>query len=121
VFTYSYEASTPSATAGKLVDQAVMEARRDEIMELQQGISLRKNQTFVGKTMPMLVEGYGDGMSIGRSYRDAPEIDGLIIVPGELPVGEIVPVRIDGAMAYDLTGTVDLVSSRGIVIETAVS
>lgn len=121
VFTYSYEASTPSATAGKLVDQAVMEARRDEIMELQQGISLRKNQTFVGKTMPMLVEGYGDGVSIGRSYRDAPEIDGLIIVPGELPLGEIVPVRIDGAMAYDLTGRVDVVSSKGIVIETAVS
>jgi len=121
VFTYSYEASTPSATAGKLVEQAVMEARRDEIMELQQGISLRKNQTFVGKTLPMLVEGYGDGVSIGRSYRDAPEIDGLIIVPGELPLGEIVPVRIDGAMAYDLTGTVDVVSSKGIVLKTAVS
>ncbi len=109
VFTYSYEASTPSATAGKLVAQEVMEARRDEIMELQQGISLRKNQSFVGKTLPTLIEGHGDGISIGRSYRDAPEIDGLVVVPGEWPLGEIVPVRIDGAMAYDLTGVVEVV------------
>jgi ribosomal protein S12 methylthiotransferase len=43
-------------------------------------------------------------LTVGRSYRDAPEIDGLVIVPGELPLGEIVPVRIDGAMTYDLTG-----------------
>ena len=41
-------------------------------------------------------------LSVGRSYRDAPEIDGMVIVPGELPVGEIVPVRISGAMLYDL-------------------
>ncbi len=111
VFTYSFEASTPSAMAGNLVVPEVMEERRDEIMVLQQGISLRKNQYFVGRILPMLVEGHGDGISIGRSYRDAPEIDGLIVVPDELPLGEIVPVRIDGAMAYDLTG----------VVETAVS
>jgi ribosomal protein S12 methylthiotransferase len=46
-------------------------------------------------------------ISVGRSYRDAPEIDGMVLVEGELPVGEIVPVRITGAMAYDLIGTVD--------------
>jgi ribosomal protein S12 methylthiotransferase len=53
----------------------------------------------------MLVEGYGDGVSVGRTYRDAPEIDGLVFVSGELPLGEIVPVHIDGAMVYDLTAT----------------
>ena len=73
-------------------------------MELQKKISLEKNQEFVGKSLPVLVEGFGDGISVGRSYRDAPEIDGLVIIPGELPIGEIVPIRIDGAMAYDLTG-----------------
>jgi ribosomal protein S12 methylthiotransferase len=57
----------------------------------------------VGRVLPVLVEGYGDNVSIGRSYRDAPEIDGLVLIPGELPLGEIVPVRIDGAMTYDLT------------------
>ena len=41
---------------------------------------------------------------VGRTYRDAPEIDGLVLIPGELPLGELVPVRIDGAMTYDLTG-----------------
>lgn len=103
-FTYSYEASTPSATAAWQVPQAVKEARRDELMALQQQISLTRNQTQVGRVLDVLVEGYGDGLTIGRSYRDAPEIDGLVIVPGELPLGEIVPVRIDGAMTYDLTG-----------------
>lgn len=103
-FTYSYEASTPSATASWQVPEEVKEARRDELMALQQPISLAKNQEQVGKILPVLIEGHGDGVSVGRSYRDAPEIDGLVIIPGELPLGEMVPVKIDGAMTYDLTG-----------------
>jgi ribosomal protein S12 methylthiotransferase len=103
-FTYSYEASTPSATVAPQVPEAVKEARRDALMELQQTISLARNQAQVGRVLPVLVEGTGDGVSVGRCYRDAPEIDGMVFVPGELPVGEIVPVRIDGAMTYDLTG-----------------
>jgi len=51
-----------------------------------------------------LVEGFDNGISIGRSYRDAPEIDGLVLVEGELPVGEISPVQITGALIHDLTG-----------------
>lgn len=108
-FTYSYEASTPSGQLPNQVPEEVKEARRDELMALQQAISLAKNQAQVGRVLPVLVDGVGDGVSVGRSYRDAPEIDGMVIVPGELPVGEIVPVRIDGAMTYDLTGTPDLV------------
>jgi len=108
VFTYSYEASTPSATVSWQVPEAVKEARRDELMTIQQHISLARNQAQVGRTLPILVEGYGDNVSIGRTYRDAPEIDGLVLVPGELPLGEMIPVRIDGAMVYDLTGTPDL-------------
>ncbi|MCB9421840.1 MAG: 30S ribosomal protein S12 methylthiotransferase RimO [Ardenticatenaceae bacterium] len=103
-FTYSYEASTPSANVSWQVPEEVKLARQEELMALQQPISLAKNQALVGHTLPILVEGYGDGVSIGRSYRDAPEIDGYVIVPGELPLGEIVPIRIDGAMNYDLTG-----------------
>ena len=105
VFTYSYEASTPSAKVSWQVPDDVKEARRDKLMALQQQISLEKNQEQVGRTLPVLVEGFGDGVSIGRTYRDAPEIDGMVFVPGELPVGEIVPVYIDGAMVYDLSGT----------------
>jgi ribosomal protein S12 methylthiotransferase len=81
-------------------------------MELQQQISLAKNQAQVGRTLEVLVEGYGDGVSIGRSYRDAPEIDGLVIVPGQLPLGELVPIHIDGAMTYDLTGNPALENSQ---------
>jgi ribosomal protein S12 methylthiotransferase len=103
-FTYSYEASTPSATVSWQVPEEVKAARLEELMSLQQPISLAKNQAQVGKTLAVLVEGHGDGVSIGRSYRDAPEIDGLVIIPGELPLGAIIPIHIDGAMTYDLTG-----------------
>jgi ribosomal protein S12 methylthiotransferase len=55
--------------------------------------------------LPVLVEGFDNGISIGRSYRDAPEIDGLVFIDGQAEIGQIVPVRITGAMAYDLTGS----------------
>ncbi len=104
IFTYSYEPTTESGQLAGAVPASVAEARREELMILQQQISLEKNQALVGNTLDMLVEGYGDDISVGRSYRDAPEVDGLIIVPGELPLGEIIPITVDGAMAYDVTG-----------------
>lgn len=112
-FTYSFEPSTPSATVGALVPDDVMADRLERLMAVQQPISLAKNQRLVGQTMDVLVEGFGDGVSIGRTYRDAPEIDGLVFVPGELPLGEIVPVRIDGAMVHDLTG--EMVMQRNVI------
>ena len=107
-FTYSYEIGTPSAELANQVPDEVKEERHERLMQTQQAISLERNQHWVGKTLPILVEGQGDGLSVGRSYRDAPEIDGMVVVEGDLPVGEIVPVRITGAMTYDLTGTVDV-------------
>ncbi|MCL4267079.1 MAG: 30S ribosomal protein S12 methylthiotransferase RimO [Anaerolineae bacterium] len=115
VFTYSYEASTPSATVSWQVPEEVKEARRNELMELQQSISLARNQAQVGRVLPVLIEGYGDDVSVGRTYRDAPEIDGLVFIPGELPLGELVPIRIDGAMTYDLTGQVDVLSPIPVI------
>jgi ribosomal protein S12 methylthiotransferase len=105
-FTYSYEDHTPSAALEDQLPLEVKNERRDRLMAVQQPISLARNQAQVGRTLDMLVEGVGDGLSVGRSYRDAPEIDGMVIVEGDLPVGEFVPVRISGAMEYDLTGTV---------------
>ena len=104
VFTFSFEPGTFSEQYGDPIAEAVKNERREELMLLQQQISLEKNQSFVGKELDVLVEGYGDGLSLGRSYRDAPEIDGIVLVEGELPMGEIVPVHINGAMHYDLTG-----------------
>jgi ribosomal protein S12 methylthiotransferase len=124
-FQYSYEIGTPSATLPNHVPDEVKAARYNTLMELQQGISLAKNQSFVGHTLDILVEGHGQGededgspidatLTLGRSYRDAPEIDGYVIVEGELPVGEIVPVRITGATTYDLIATVDTTPAQVI-------
>jgi ribosomal protein S12 methylthiotransferase len=107
VFTFSYEPGTFSEQYGDPIPESVKEERREELMLLQQQISLEKNQSLVGEELDVLVEGYGDGISLGRSYRDAPEIDGMVLIEGELPVGEIIPVRINGALPYDLTGVVE--------------
>ena len=73
-------------------------------MALQQQISFELNQAQVGRTIEVLIEGQGEGLSVGRSYRDAPEIDGLVLIGEDLPVGQMVQVRITGAMEYDLVG-----------------
>ncbi len=102
VFAYSHEEGTPAATLKDDVPPEVKEERRERLMEVQQHISLAKNLALVGRTLDVLIEGQGDGLSVGRSYRDAPEIDGLVLVQAELPVGEIIPVRITTALEYDL-------------------
>jgi ribosomal protein S12 methylthiotransferase len=104
VFTYSFEPGTFAESLGDPIADSVKQERRDRLMELQQQISFEKHQQFVGRTLDVLTEGHGDGLSLGRSYRDAPEIDGMVLVSGELEIGAIVPVRIDGALPYDLTG-----------------
>lgn len=101
-FQFSFEPGTSSEALGDDVPADVKQARWEELMETQQGISLEINQSFVGKQLDVLVEGFDNGISFGRSYRDAPEIDGLVLVEGKLPLGEIIPVRVTGAMAYDL-------------------
>jgi len=104
-FQFSFEPGTTSAPLGDTVPAEVKQERYERLMELQQNISLQVNQSYVGKTLDVLVEGFDNGISIGRSYRDAPEIDGMVLIEGKAKVGEIVPVKISGAMAYDLTGT----------------
>ncbi len=118
-FQFSFEPGTTSEPLGDPIPTEVKQERWERLMQLQQGISLERNQSYVGRTLPVLVEGHGeveteDGIplpdeviSLGRSYRDAPEIDGMVIIEGEVPAGEMVPVRISGAMAYDLTGVVE--------------
>lgn len=119
VFTFSFEPGTSSEPLGDPVPEEVKEARKAQVMEAQQRISLENNQALVGQTIDVLIEGTGEvegsdePIAVGRSYRDAPEIDGLVFVEGGAPVGEIVPVRITGAMPYDLSGTVDV--SRSVI------
>ena len=108
VFTYSMENGTPAQILGDPIPQEVKEARRQELMTLQAGISYQKNQKLCGKVLNMLVEGVDqeNGVLIGRTYRDAPEIDGLVIAEGTGDVGELLPVRITAAMQHDLFGQV---------------
>ena len=105
-FKFSFEPGTTAEALGDPIPDGVKEERFNRLMEKQQKISLEINNNFIGRKLDVLFEGFGQGVSIGRSYRDAPEIDGLVLVRGEIPAGQIIPVRIDEAMAYDLEGTV---------------
>jgi len=103
-FTFSFESGTISEALGDPISTEIKEERFQRLMGLQQSISLQINQTFVGKSLDVLVEGQNDGISIGRSFRDAPEVDGLVLFDGYAEVGNILPVKITEAMAYDLHG-----------------
>ena len=103
VFTYSREEGTPASRLGKQVGRKKAEARRDALMKLQQIISLSKNRGFVGKTLEVLVEGRTENGVFGRSYRDAPEIDGVVYIKNSnSEPGEFVNAKITGATEYDL-------------------
>jgi ribosomal protein S12 methylthiotransferase len=103
VFTYSREEGTPAAKMTKRVPRKVAAARLDELMLLQRQISLEKNQSFIGKKMQVLVEGETEDGMFGRSYRDAPEIDGLVYLPGsKAQPGTFVEATIAEATEYDL-------------------
>lgn len=104
VFPFSFEPGTASEKLGDPVPAEIKQTRLERLMLKQQEISLEKNRSFIGKILPILIEGYNNGISVGRSYRDAPEIDGLVFVEGKLPVGEIVNIRVTGALTYDLIG-----------------
>lgn len=122
-FTFSYEPGTESEQYGDPVAEEVKLERQERLMLLQQKISLENNQAQVGKTLDVLIEAHGevdgsnDSIAIGRTYRDAPEIDGMVFVEGQPPIGEIVPVKINGAMTYDLTGAVETTDSPIIFVD----
>jgi len=84
----------------------VKEARKAELMQLQAGISLAKLKKLQGKTMDMLVEGVNpeERLLVGRTYRDAPEIDGLAIAVGEAHEGELVSIQVTNTTEYDMIG-----------------
>ncbi len=110
VFTYSPEEGTPAAEYIDQVDGELAAKWRNEIMELQQEISYEKNQQLIGSTQKVLIEGYlvDDDVYVGRTYRDAPGVDGIVFVsaPYELISGSFVDVRITEANEYDLTGVI---------------
>jgi ribosomal protein S12 methylthiotransferase len=114
-FEFSFEPGTASEALGDPVPAEVKRERYERLMELQQGISLQINQSFVGKELPVIVDGFDaeQNIALARSYRDAPEVDGWVLLEGSQPgdirslvqMGQIVPARVTGALAYDLNAT----------------
>ena len=110
VFTYSPEEGTRAAAMDGQIAEEVKEERRDRIMELQQAICAEEAAGRVGSEMSVLIEGYlyEEDIYVGRTYMDAPKVDGNVFVRSEEEMisGDIVPVRITGASEYDLMGDV---------------
>lgn len=113
VFTYSTEEGTPAAALPGQVPLPEREERRRRAMLHQQTISLATNRALVGETLLTLIEGEAEQrgkktgpLAVGRTYRHAPEIDGLVFARGRAAVGTLVPVRVTGATEYDLWGDV---------------
>ena len=105
-FTYSPEEGTPGAEMPDQIAEEVKQRRLDELMTLQQGISLEENTARVGEICEVLCEGTEDGLYVGRSIREAPESDGVIrfTAAREVAPGEYINVKITKADAYDLFG-----------------
>lgn len=108
VFTYSPEEGTPAASMTDQIPENIKEERRNRIMELQQEVSLDKSADMVGRVIPVMVEGKitDDDAYVGRSYKDAPNVDGYVFINtnAQLMSGQIVNVCITGSMEYDLIG-----------------
>lgn len=111
VFRYSREPGTPAASLPDQVAPRVIERRWHEVMRLQQRISRQRNRRWLGRTIRVLVEGQGqtdDGkpLSVGRSFRDAPEVDGQVLFWGKATPGSFVNVHVTQALDYDVWGEI---------------
>ena len=110
VFTYSREENTPAAAMPNQIDEEVKEARRDEIMELQQAIAFEKAEDMVGQVLWCMIEGKvaDEDVYIGRTYKDAPNVDGYIFVQtsATLMTGDFVKVQVTDSNEYDLIGEI---------------
>lgn len=111
VFAYSPEEDTPAASMPDQIADEVKEARRGEIMELQQEIAFEKAEDMVGSRLLCMIEGKvaDENAYVGRTYKDAPGVDGYIFVQTGEPLmsGDFVNVRVTGASEYDLIGEID--------------
>lgn len=108
VFTYSPEEDTPAADMPEQIEESVKKDRQAELMELQQDIAFDKAEDMIGSEVLMMVEGKvaDENVYVGRTYKDAPNVDGLIFVhtDAELITGDFAKVKVTGALEYDLIG-----------------
>ena len=110
VFTYSREEDTVAAQMPDQIDEEIKEKYRYELMQLQQEISADRSAAMIGRIVRVMIEGFipEDNTYVGRSYKDAPNVDGLVFVEcdRELMSGDFIDVKITGSTEYDLIGTI---------------
>lgn len=110
VFTYSPEEDTPAAAFADQIDESVKEDRQADLMELQQEIAFELAEGMIGKEVLVMIEGKvaDENAYVGRTYKDAPNVDGLIFVESDeaLMSGDFVKVKVTGALEYDLIGEI---------------
>ena len=108
VFIYSPEEDTPAAAMPDQIEEEIKEKRQAELMELQQNIAFEKAENMIGQEVLVMIEGKvaDENAYVGRTYRDAPNVDGLIFVntEEELNSGDFAKVKVSGAADYDLIG-----------------
>ena len=110
IFPYFPEDGTPAAAMPGQVPERVKQARKRQALEAQQAISLERNRAFVGRELDVLVDGAADqslgagGQLVGRTFRDAPEVDGFVVFRGRARRGDLVKVKITAAGPYDFFG-----------------
>src|SRR5690606_17193696 len=108
-FTFSVEENTSSFILGDPVSEKEKERRKNVLMEIQKDISLAKNESFIGKKLKVLAEAIEGEYYIARSYRDAPEVDGEVLIPvkgNKIKIGNFYDVVINDCDEYDLYGNV---------------
>ena len=113
IFSYSHEENTHSHSMADDVPADVKQERVDAIMELQQGISLELNQAKIGMTFKTLIDRKEEGVFIGRTEFDSPEVDNEVIIQSKenyLRIGDFVNIKVNGATEFDLTGKVNLLA-----------
>lgn len=113
IFSYSHEENTHSHSMADDVPADVKQERVDTIMELQQGISLELNQAKIGMTFKTLIDRKEEGVFIGRTEFDSPEVDNEVIIESKenyLRIGDFVNIKVNGATEFDLTGKVNLLA-----------
>ncbi len=109
-FTFSPQSESPAASEPGAVPERIKKRRQRQLMEVAQQVSLIRNRAMLGREIDVLVEseavarrrGAEQGFVVGRSYRDAPEVDGLVLLRGDFAPGELVRARVTEALAYDV-------------------
>ena len=106
IFTYSEEDGTLAADLDDTVPRQVKDDRKNQLLEIQHGISLDKNESFIGKTLKVLVDESGEDVSVGRTEYDSPEIDNIVHIKGKAVKGTFIDVIIESANEYELLGKI---------------